>query len=147
MLFWPHHTARGILSSRPGIAPAPLQRERRVLPTGPPGRSVRRSFTHSVAWAHPEATVTWASSHRSHARTARCRLTHLSGLLAPSCSSRKTDRPGTEVLGARPAGREGEERGTLATPAVYVAFADVACLTAEMQTTQDPGLSLLLDNK
>ena len=42
---------------------------------------------------------------------------------------------------------EGAECGTLAAPAVYVAFMAAMSLTAETQPAQDPGLSLLSDNK
>ena len=52
-----------------------------------------------------------------------------------------------EVPGTRPAGQEGAECGTLAAPAVYVAFMAAMSLTAETQPAQDPGLSLLSDNK
>ena len=36
--FWLHCTACGILVSRPGIEPVPLNWKRRVLTTGPPGK-------------------------------------------------------------------------------------------------------------
>ena len=54
---------------------------------------------------------------------------------------------GQEVPGPWPAGQDGVQRNTLATPAVYVAFTNVTRLTAETQATQDPGTRLLLDDK
>ena len=60
--------------------------------------------SRSVAWVHLKATVTWVSSYKRHAHAARwmpCALTHHSGLVASSCSSRKTDRPGTGSPGHR----------------------------------------------
>lgn len=66
--------------------------------------------------------------------------------LLPAPPGRLTGRA-QEVPGAWPAGQEGAEHDTLAAPAVYVACAAVTFLTTEMQPAQDPGLSLLLDNK
>ena len=120
-----------------------------LSPTQGAAGDVPQEVLHArVTRAHPKATVTWASSYRSHARTARWRpvLITVAGWLLPAPPGRLTDRA-QEVLGAWPAGQGGAEHGSLAAPAVYVAFADVACLTAETQTTQDPGLSLLSDNK
>lgn len=54
---------------------------------------------------------------------------------------------GQEVPGSWPAGQDGVERNTLAAPAVYAAFTNVTCLTAETQATRDPGIRLLLDGK
>lgn len=97
MQFWPHYTARGILGSRPGIAPAPLQWEaescplgRRGRPSGGPSRTVLPGRT-----LRPRSPGPPAAGATPTPPAGGCALTHRSGLAAPSCSSRRTDRPGT----------------------------------------------------
>lgn len=79
----------------------------------------------SVAWVHLKATVTWVSSYKRHATLpAGCPvplLITVAWWLLPAPPGRLTGRA-QEVPGARPAGQDGAERGTLAAPAVYVAF-------------------------
>lgn len=130
------------LVSRPGNRTT-LQWKRCVLTLDCPGTSLRRSFHAQCYLGTLKATVTWVSAKKRHAHAAcwmPCALTHHSGLVASSCSSRKTDRQGTgspRRLASR-SGRSGAWHWQRLL--VYVAFTAVTSLTTEMQPCPRPRL-------
>lgn len=114
------------------------------------GRPSGGPFTHSATWVHLRPRSRGSPARRdTPTLPAGCPvplLITVAWWLLPAPPGRLTGRA-PEVPGAWPAGQEGPEHDTLAAPAVYVAFTAVTSLTTEMQPAQDPGLSLLLDNK